>query len=476
MTTVRKRDLVTAGSLSADQRKYLYTALVFLLPDHPILHVPAVGTFSVVRTALEAGYKPENIYASDVSLSAGILGNLIDPKSEPVAHELSKENEARWEIVSNTMGSDSITYAAFLYWCMKRAEYTSEERLADMLDHVDENMEMYVEQLRSKIEKQVIDFKGIHYKHAQLTDVLKEERTSEEVVVVVPPAYVGRKVKGFDYGDEIAFEPAVEPYTYSREFPALFDSARTSPAPHIWAQAKNLAGFTEYDVLYANEQRPDRIDYLVTSNMSMFEGHKKSVNTFKRPKNEAYPAPIWGPEDEIRADSKIWFVAVTQSTANYYRDLWAHKLGATSGDLYLLMLIDGKVYSVVVMMLADFMNMRSEYLFQQSGFSAPSTRYPHMHRLLMWCLTCREFGDFIIGSFSRNRFHVPKGLKTTCLSKYRKMKSNNGILEITHRERMEKTGLHKLSYITDFREENYTRCIQRTFQDHGLDENGKAAE
>jgi len=57
-----------------------------------------------------------------------------------------------------------------------------------------------------------------------------------------------------------------------------------------------------------------------------------------------------------------------------------------------------------------------------------------------------------------NRLFEIKGFKTTCLSKYRKVKLNNGLLTIRDREKLP-NGMYKMVYICPFRKEGYDQCV-----------------
>lgn len=54
-----------------------------------------------------------------------------------------------------------------------------------------------------------------------------------------------------------------------------------------------------------------------------------------------------------------------------------------------------------------------------------------------------------------------EGIKTTCLSRYRKVKLNNGILDVTFRERTPDSDMYRIVYEAKFRPDNYAACIRR---------------
>ena len=71
-------------------------------------------------------------------------------------------------------------------------------------------------------------------------------------------------------------------------------------------------------------------------------------------------------------------------------------------------------------------------------------------------LTCNDMRKVLINSATKNRIFDITGFKTVCLTKYRKLKSSTGLLEIKSREKLP-DGNYKLMY--------YTRFYKRTFED-----------
>ena len=74
---VSKAESIFLGHTPADQRRYLVAGLKHLVKTYPVIHLPAVGQFTLARCAIEAGYDRENIYTSDVSLFSSLLGYLF---------------------------------------------------------------------------------------------------------------------------------------------------------------------------------------------------------------------------------------------------------------------------------------------------------------------------------------------------------------------------------------------------------------
>ncbi|KUK98886.1 MAG: hypothetical protein XE08_0356 [Parcubacteria bacterium 32_520] len=69
------------GNTPSNQRKFATKLFKYLVEDYPKLIIPACGQFSLAKCAIEGGYKPENIYSSDISLFSSLLGYYYSGKS-----------------------------------------------------------------------------------------------------------------------------------------------------------------------------------------------------------------------------------------------------------------------------------------------------------------------------------------------------------------------------------------------------------
>ena len=170
---------------------------------------------------------------------------------------------------------------------------------------------------------------------------------------------------------------------------------------------------------------------------------------------------------EIGPASSIEFLRVGSQHSLYYRDLFAHKLGATNSEMHLVLLVDGYVAAVSGMYFQNLNRGQTgpdglRYLEETYGFAAPSYRYPRLCRLLMMLITTETFLNSM-AEYTPNR---PDGLATTCLSPYPEIKINRGILKITFREKM-RDGRYRIRYAASARKQSYSEVLQEWLVKHG---------
>lgn len=109
---------VFLGNTPQDQRKFVTGLLEYLGPRYPSVVIPCVGQFTLAKCAIEAGYPPEQISASDISLFSSALGYLYSGR--PLEELPFNVNGAHGERYARC--ASDVERAAFLLWLMKVAQ------------------------------------------------------------------------------------------------------------------------------------------------------------------------------------------------------------------------------------------------------------------------------------------------------------------------------------------------------------------
>ena len=191
----------------------------------------------------------------------------------------------------------------------------------------------------------------------------------------------------------------------------------------------------------------------------------KHIASIKRKYLHQYPLHIFGEQDVLAENSKVRFVSVPEEVSLYYRDLFAHRLGNTGAEHYYLMLIDEKVFSTCGFTTSKLFRLQQDKVFENFGFSISSQKYPQSNRLLMLMITSKEMGDVIRNTTSsKNRIYILKGMRTTCLSKYRSIKTHQGILKRIEREQLP-NGIYKILAETEYHDRNFAETMKIFFQE-----------
>lgn len=453
------------GDTPSEQRKYLVAVLRFLKDKYPKIVLPAVGQFTLAKCAIEAGYERKNIFTSDISLYTSLLGYLYSGRPvDDLKPFIAEEFRERYEACNS-----EVERAAYLIWLMKTRQLNTGVLYEKLVyDDLMERRDTHITRIAAKLDAYKSYYAGINYEIADLRAILAVMQTPDTLVVLNPPVFRQGYTKMFDFKGSIVWDSGIPEFDFQKEYRLLYEQTKTVSTPYIWYRFRDVVGFDPREVIFCKEYDINKRDYWLLTKPEELAGFKYqyTVDFMTDIGLKAYPAPIFTNGDELTPESKISFVSVSEQVAKYYRDLFAHKLGNTSAEQYFLMLVDGKIFATVGFMTTALFRLESDRVFENYGFSSPVKNMPRANRLLMWAITSKEFADVIRNQASKvNRIYKLNGLRTTCLSKYRKVKLNNGILNVESCERIRdgkpNGGMYKIVYDTDFHDLTFAEVVQK---------------
>jgi len=449
---------VFLGHTPRDQRNFLTVVLKHLRKDYNAVVIPACGHFTLAKCAIEAGYDKEKIFCSDISLYTSLLGYLFSGKPvDSIDFHLSTSYQQQYDKYET-----DIEKVAFVIWLMKVKQMEKFPYASVVMEDLNFNKDAHIAKLVDELKKQVEYYSGINYEIKDLREELRVWKKLNPIIIVNPPVFAKGYTKMFDFGEDIVYNPKVEEFIWSKEYIPTYEKSKELPHPVIWYRFGDASEFNPDEIIFSKEYKINKHDFWLITKPEVLKDFDFSgyVSTFRRKKYKPYKAPIWGLYDKMTPDSKVRFVKVNNDVGLYYRDLFAHRLGNTNCEICFLMLIDGKVYSTVGFTVNHAVRLQDDYAFENYGFSAPSKIYPHENRLLMMMISSKDMKNVLINAMAkRNRFFTLKGFKTTCLSKYRSMKTHRGILERTSRELLP-NGMYKIKAQTDWHDRTFQETLR----------------
>lgn len=450
-------DKIFLGNTPASQRLFLLEALKDVRrKGYKKVIVPACGQFAVVRLALNAGYKPENITSSDISFFSTVLGYWYsDQPIDSIEFTVGEEFKADYDSMP-----DEVSKASFLFWLMKVSQLHPHNNYENAYhEHYRSRMSVYVEKIKVKLLEYKEIYKGIKYEIADMRDVLDDANKHGGVLVVNPPAYKKGYEKMFDFGENIVYNPNVEEFDWNEEYFRLYEHTKEGKSIAFWYRYKDSSEFNQAEVVFGREYTPERMDCWLCTNPEKLDESLRNVFDGKKIKQPRGRFKIVPEDYEFTDESKVTYKRCDEDTALYYRDLFAHKMGATKAEGYYLLFIDGMLFGVTGFHLGELRRLQSTTIFEVFGFNAQLKNYENANRLLMMVIMSREFMDYVKDCAKTNRFFDIERFKTTCISKYRKVKVNNGLLEIVKREKMDNES-YKILYMADIREKTVDETLK----------------
>lgn len=444
------------GVSKAVQKKFYLSVLRSLKPQYPRVSIPCVGTFALVDVALQAGFKPEEIECSDVSMFSSVLGYVFSGK--PLS-ELSFRVPQEYEEEYAGRKSDG-ERAAFLLWLMRGLQIRQEVFYENVVfEYLMQDKEEIIADLEKKIAERAKRYAGIQYKMRDLREVVSAPAPGT-VFLVHAPAYSKGYAKQFKFEEVFEWAFDAPEFDFAKEFPKQYEASRNKAEEMwIWSSYDHTNGVPKSDVFFCEEVGKAKYEYFCVTRPQDLDKHPlKNGVAYRRHKPvKAMQIPIVPKSYSITKDTKITCLNISGEEALYYRDLWAHKMGTTKAERYYLMCLDGMAFGVTGVMLGKVHRLAEEDVLEVFGFDQPIDAHPMAHKLFMMLLVSMEFKRILDNSSKVNRIHELKGFKTACITKYRKLKSSTGLLKLTRREKLP-SGMYKLMYHTPF----YKRSFQET--------------
>jgi hypothetical protein len=289
------------------------------------------GQFSVVEAVIKGGVSPYYVYASDIDLFSSIIGYLADPSKkldDLGIHILEPALEPKGI-------SDELDFGAHVMLILKlnqtkqtnlRGLYLREESLS--------SWDRSRKAMREQLEALVQNLAGIHYEIADIWDVVSRVSQQDVTFYASVPHYSKGYTKMFAAPNLKWNEPNIPEFD-PKTFPVLLEKLglakchaflcrRCEWTEEIPAPWKKVFG------------KPDGHRALwIIANRSM-DARAENDTGF----GEVKKLPIYD-DHEITPASKFQVMMVGLPTALYYRDLFVHRLGATTADRGFLLLVDG---------------------------------------------------------------------------------------------------------------------------------------
>lgn len=438
------------GSTPAEFRDYLIQAFGYLRGDYDRIIVPCAGSLTIPALAVRAGWKPEQIECSDISLYTSVVGMYAsgaDFRELGVRLTVPALGLAEGERIQNP--EDALLLLKYLSIPGKNTYERS------FLREIEYDKEAHRQGIKRQLELVRAELEGVRYDVGDMWDVL--ERCSgdrKSVIYVAPPSYAHGYTRMFDTQGRLTWNaPTVAEFDPKTGLKRLFEVLRDAEAFGLVYRYKDIDEEEANYTVFAKRFAPDRTDYLLAGRPEELRDRNIAL---RRTRICPADAPTFTAEQTITENSKIQFAKAPEEVAMYYRDLFAHRLGTVETERNFILLVDGRVAGVIGIHLFNVMMGTSGQAFLLYGFTAPTRRYPRLNKLLMMTLVTKDFAA-VIEETENLKTRELTGLKTTCLSRYPEMKSHRGVLKLEKRER--KNGTYRLVYATDFKEMSFRDCL-----------------
>jgi hypothetical protein len=430
---------------------------------HSRVVLPCVGRWSTA-TAVAKHVQPSRIEASDLSLFSSVIGYLADPR-----HTIADLDV----VVPDGLGrfvagaADETEYAAGLLLTLKfLATPPKNAYLIEFRNEMWANATPLRASLAAALTDQTKLLAGCRYDVADMRDVTEPiaEAGPDTFYYVNPPGYAGGYTKMYAAAEQILWDgglaagqeftpdeivPTLVPLTDADALALSYAHHGTQYLPPRWTKLMVL----QYDA--------NRFEY-IAANRDEHDTRlaASKVNARSNPRRW----PIYA-EEEITPESVIEFTLVNRDTGLHYRDLFVHRLGQTKAEIYVLMLVDGRVVATCGLHRRELLLGRTRYIGEVYGISVTSRRYARLNRLFMMALTSRDFYAWCLASQPDMQAVGADGIQTSSPAVSHEVKINRGILKLVSREPRPGGGFH-LIYRADWSPKTWPQMLAEWLNRH----------
>lgn len=429
---------------------------------------PCCGAFAMSHLAVQAGFRPEQIEASDVTLFSSLYGYAIMEK--PLDDlEISIEGLA---------DAERGDYAAIMYrliYSRIRREAGSDYFYA-MLRDLELNRDTHVAAFQKYIDRARGLLHGLTYRPLDLFDHIAEVRDDPKTLIVInPPTYKAGYEKWFNYGEQVKWkEPKYGIFDPETDIQRLMHDVMGESQALILCYEETTAGKTAGSPIFARHGSRAGLNVYTTTNheaqaVALAEG--RAIIRANEDRVEKLECSIMPSDYAITEATVIGVKPITASVARYYRNLWTHNFQGGGGmvDIDLGLFADGLLVGVMGVGLQAPMSSATDLMFLIYGIT-PQHQWLRLHRLMVMLSLSREF---LSGFVPEQKLRGYTQLSTTMLTKYPESKEMRGLMKL--REKKKGPLGFTLKYRADLNDKSESQVLREFLNKEELWRKNRAA-
>jgi len=419
------------GTLVPAEQKFLKVLLESSVKSGYTRFVePCAGTFAMSHLAVQSGFRPSQVEASDVSMMTSVIGYAIGEKPldelEIVAHGFSSEE---------LQNPANVLFAQLYLRTVKNA---GKEYFYNMLVDLQYRKAEHVKQISVQIQRAHDILHGMSYRPLDMWDHLQEVMDDPRAIVIAnPPTYLAGYEKFYDTGGKITWkEPEYKLFDPQTGYMELMEMCKDAKCLLLCYQ-ESEPGKTAAEPVFARYGvRAGVNSYIITNRpeeaVALSKG--KMIARPNEGKLSCLECSMLPRDYEITPKSKVQLCQVERAEAQYYRQLWTHNFVGSAAPINIAVLIDGKIAGVFgvdksALTMGAFGTQVSDALFLMYGMTVPHKQY-RLGRLLTMLAQNKDFVYKICNDLEKEKVGH---LKTVQMTKYPEAKEMRGVMKLTKR-------------------------------------------
>lgn len=421
--------------------------------------VPCAGSFALAVTAAQA-LPASAIVAGDASLYSHAIGRAITG----VDYRLDLRDDGRFaDIVAPLLAGGPVDKATAVLYALRVCQFDRKDQNLHLRSRQQELLRrsgVYLADIRAQVVALAQSLKGIDFQTRGLWEMLAQWADDDRALLLVdPPRYKGGHDRMFAGASLFDWDaPEAKPFA-EEDFQTLVEYlANVKAQALVWF----VAGARDPSADWPDPWRAAFADRISSSRSSAFHwimSNKPGASaSIMRTKSDANPRRFRLFNGEVKADSRLWAVNADGATADYYRDLFIHKLPGSMSTNYALLFLDGALFGVVGLLGTDYRRGDNDRMFVHFNFTVPGV-HKRLHKLTLLSVSSAWFYRDIFGAAPWFQIRgLPETISTVMLTRHPNSMAERGIFKMDLRETLPDG--YKLHYSAALRHEERKETLQ----------------
>jgi hypothetical protein len=314
---------------------------------------PCAGAFAMPIVARAAGWQPEQMECSDVNLFSSIVGATLS-SGAPLGlsfEELGVSVNGEPAVIPDGRPAERGAYLLWLQLLARMearpdAEYWR-ALTADLLDRAGEHQAA----IALKLEGLYTRIAGLSFRTEDCWEHIKAVADDPHTVISMnPPSYASGFERFFDTGGRLTWnEPHYAVWTPDVDLYKLSEFMEGKAALLVLQQQRQPGKASHKRPVFARHLAQDAYVYIVSNRPDEIFAITGGPRVMPRKPGEIMPGdfPPIDVKHVVTPKSRVELVPVKANVADYYRQLWMHRLVAAPGSYNMLVVVDGKAAGVL---------------------------------------------------------------------------------------------------------------------------------
>ena len=410
---------------------------------------PCAGAFAMSHLAVQAGFKPNQIEASDVSMFTSIMG-----------YAITGQSLAELNLHAKGFGDEELLNPAVALYAWKYlniAKNAGKDYFYNYLIDMEQRRDVHIKALSEQLDSAKKILGGMNYRALDMWKHIDEVLDDPHALVIAnPPTYLAGFEKYYDTCGSMTWkEPEYGIFNPANGLKELMEKVKNAESLVICYEENEpykTAGnpvFARYGVrkginVYLTSNRPDEASFL-----------SKGKKIARQNEQEIFPLDCATlPLDyEITDSTKVQVFKIGSKPAQYYRKLWTHNFIGSFAQQNFGVFIDEKIAGVFginkesLHMGVHGNGQPLDSVFLMYGMTIPH-RFFRLNKLITMLAQNRNFIEEICDDLEREK---AKSLRTVQMTKYPEAKEMRGIMKLINRVKDRNLG-YKLTYQSDLKD------------------------